>query len=254
MFATQRSDGRSLRRGQEFREVMQQVSRFALAWIAFLVSAVSSVSASEAEPVAELRAMHANLVKAPELDFVTRFQGTNATVGQSYSGQAHFIVRQPNLLRVTATTSKGRFVIVSDGKVLTIHQPAKRQFRQMQARDSIVGNLYLVAGLIGVEIRMVDFFWTVDYLAARLGYGEVKAGTAKRFGDKTCDGYTLARDQDRWQVWIDRSPQRWPCHLVSKRVDGNAALTQTNAFTWQVAPAIAGGTFSFVAPEGHRGN
>ena len=198
--------------------------------------------------------MHANLVKASELDFVTRFQGTNSTLGQSYSGKAHFIVRQPNRLRVTATTSKGKFVIVSDGKVLTIHQPAKRQFRQMQARDSIVGNLYLVAGLIGVEIRMIDFFWTVDYLAARLGYGEVKPGSARKFGEKTCDGYTLARDQDRWQIWIDRSPQRWPCHLVSQRVDGNAALTQTNAFTWQVAPKISDRTFKFVAPKGHRGN
>lgn len=230
---------------------MQHVARTAMIWLAAIVSMTFSAKADEPRAVKELRAMHANLIDAGELDFVTRFEGTNATLGKSYRGQARFMVRKPNLLRVTATTSRGSFVIVSNGKVLTIHQPKKRRYRQMPARDSIVGNLYLVAGLIGFEIRMIDFFWTVDYLAARLDYGEVKAGKSRKFGEKDCDGYALARDQDRWEVWIDRSPQRWPCHLVSRRVDGNSALTQTNAFTWQLSPALSPGSFEFEAPKGH---
>jgi outer membrane lipoprotein-sorting protein len=96
--------------------------------------------------------MHANLVKARGLDFLTRFQGSNVTLGTSYRGTARFIVRPPNLLRLTATTSKGSFVIVSDGKVLTIHEPARRCYSQMPTRDSIVGNLYLVAALVGVAL------------------------------------------------------------------------------------------------------
>jgi hypothetical protein len=110
----------------------------------------------------------------------------------------------------------------------------------------------LVAGLVGVQIRMVDFFWTVDYLAAGAGYGEVTKRGAKKFGAKMCDGYGVARDQDKWDIWVDRSAERWPCHLISKRIDGSAGLIQTNTFTWQLALKISASTFKFVPPKGHQ--
>jgi hypothetical protein len=233
---------------------MQKAFRTFIILLFILFSGVQSVYASDPDPEAvnALRTMHANLAKAAGLDFVTRFQGSDATLGTSYRGKVHYIVRQPNLLRLTATTSKGSFVIVSDGKVLTIHQPARRLYHQMPAKDSIVGNLYLVAGLIGVEIRMIDFFWTVDYLAGDLGYGLATRSGTKKFGGKVCDGYRVTRDQDRWDIWVDRSAERWPCHLISKRTDGNAALSQTNTFTWQLAPKISESTFEFVPPKGHQ--
>ena len=233
---------------------MQKKFRIFITLLSLLFWGAQSVYASDPDPEAmkALRAMHANLVKARGLDFETRFQGSDATLRTSDRGTARFIVRQPNLLRITATTSKGSFVIVSDGKALTIHEPAKRRYRQIPAKDSIVGNLYLVAGLVGVEIRMIDFFWTVDYLAGDLGYGLVTQNGAKKFGAKVCDGYRVARDQDRWDIWVDRSAERWPCHLISKRIDGNAALSQTNAFTWQLAPKISASTFKFAPPKGHK--
>lgn len=88
-----------------------------ITFLAFLFWGGQSVQANDPDPgtVKALRAMHANLVAAREQELVTRYQASDATLGTSYRGTAHFIVRQPNLLRLSATTSKGSVVIVSDG-------------------------------------------------------------------------------------------------------------------------------------------
>jgi hypothetical protein len=199
-----------------------------------------------------LRTMNKELIAAKDLDLKTSFRITDPILGQSSNGNVHYILRQPNLMRVTAKTKNGQFVVVSDGKVLTLHEPDRRRYQQMPADDSIVGNLYLAAGLIGVEIRMVDFFWSVDYLATGGDYGRVSKLDQRSFRGKTCDGFKVERGEDAWSVWLDRSATRLPCHLISKRKDGSAFVTQTNTLTWKFAPETPESTFSFSAPKGHR--
>jgi hypothetical protein len=199
-----------------------------------------------------LRTMHKELIAAKDVDLKSNFRKTDPILGQASSGNVHYILRRPNLMRVTATTKKGQFVVVSDGKVLTVHEPRRRRYQQMPAEDSIVGNLYLVAGLVGLEIRLVDFFWSVDYLATGNDYGRVGKLDQQSFRGKTCDGFKVVRGEGAWSVWLDRSATRLPCHLISKRKDGSAFVTQTNTLTWKFAPETPESTFSFSAPKGHR--
>lgn len=197
-----------------------------------------------------LRKMHQYLIDADDLELTTKYNITDTATG-SQSGTVHYVLRKPNKLRVTAT-GKEKLVLVSDGKMMIIHEANKRRYRELEARDSIIENLYVAAGLVGVEVRMIDFFWSVDYLAEVGGNARLATLPARQVGGKTCSGFDIRYNDDNWNVWLSQGDIPLPCRLVSKRKDGSALLTQTNTLTWKTNPAITDATFRFVAPQGHK--
>mgnify|MGYP001820302227 CR=1 FL=1 len=199
-----------------------------------------------------LTAMHANLRAARELEFTTTFKIVDRVIGTSRSGTVKYQLRQPNLLRVTVNSGKRRLAVISDGKLLTIHQRNKRKYRQSPAKDSIVGSLYVAAGLVGVQPRMIDFFWSVDFLATLGCFPRITSTGPLKVGSKTCDGVRLVYNDDEWHVWLERSERRFPCRLVSKRKDGGAFTTQTNTFTWPEKRQIADSEFQFSPARGDK--
>lgn len=199
-----------------------------------------------------LKAMHANLKAARELEFTTTFKIVDRVIGTSRSGTVKYQLRQPNLLRVTVTSGKQNLVVVSDGQVLVIHKRNQRKYRESRAKDSIVGSLYTVAGLVGVQPRMIDFFWSVDYLATLGGFPKITSTGPRKIGSKTCDGVRLVYKEDEWNVWLERSERRFPCRLISRRKDGSAFTTQTNTFIWPKKRQIADSEFQFRPPRGHK--
>ena len=201
---------------------------------------------------AALRQMHNYIREAKELEFTTRFRAVDKVLGQNATGSVHDMVRQPNLLRVTAKLPSGTVVVVSDGTTLTIHEPNKRRYREFEAKDSAVGSLYIAAGLLGTQTRLIDFFWSIDYLSVDRTGGRIGTLDTKTFGSKTCDGFRVQRDLEFWDVWLERSSARLPCYVVSKTTDGSASMTQTNELTWKSNPQFKEDTFRFVAPSGHK--
>ena len=93
-----------------------------------------------------------------------------------------------------------RIAADKDGKTLTIHEPNRKRYEEMRAKDTIVGTIYLAAGNLGEQTGLVDFFWTVDYLAADGSSGRVGTLKPKTFGSKVCDGFTVERAQGEVDV------------------------------------------------------
>ncbi|MFY0614287.1 MAG: DUF2092 domain-containing protein [Hyphomicrobiaceae bacterium] len=199
-----------------------------------------------------LTAMHANLKAVRELEFTTTFKIVDRVIGTRRSGTVKYQLKQPNLLRVTVTSGKQHLTVVSDGELLTIHRRNTRKYSQSPARDSIVGSLYTAAGVVGVQPRIIDFFWSVDYLATLGGFPRITSTGPLKVGGKTCDGVRLVYKEDEWNVWLERSERRFPCRLVSKRKDGSAFTIQTNTFTWSEKRQIADSEFQFSPPRGHK--
>lgn len=223
-------------------------------------SVPSSVKKDVSDSKSALRRMHNHLIAAKDLEFTTKFSIVDKAMGRNQSGTVHYVLRKPNLLRVTATLGKKNLFLVSDGGTLIIHEANKGKYRRVPAADTIVGNLYLASGLLSIPVRMVDFFWSVDYLnflgsvddlADVSGVAKLTKLPAQTVGTKTCDGFNIQYSDDNWSVWLERSKIRLPCRLVSKRKDGSALTTQTNSFAWKANPTIKADAFLFVAPKGH---
>ncbi|MGI9409420.1 MAG: DUF2092 domain-containing protein [Hyphomicrobiaceae bacterium] len=196
--------------------------------------------------------MHSTFQKSDKLYFVTNFRVVDRAIGRTQNGLVRYQVKAPNLLRATATIDGKVVTVVSDGETLTIHEPQKRSYREHSARKSVVGNLYLASGLLGLQARLIDFLWSVEYLAVGGGTGWVSKLASRQFSGRTCDGFKVARGDDTWSVWLDRSDERRPCYVVSSRLDGSALVTQMNTLTWKPTKDISAGTFHFTAPKGHQ--
>ncbi|MGI9424243.1 MAG: DUF2092 domain-containing protein [Hyphomicrobiaceae bacterium] len=200
----------------------------------------------------KLRQMHESIRQSHDLEFNTSFRAVDEVLGQTRTGTVHYQIRQPRQLRVTAKVSKSTIVVVSDGTILTIHEPNKRRYREFEAKESILGSLYTAAGLLGAQVRLIDFFWSVDFLSIGGDRANVERLEAKSFDGRTCDGVRVERGNDVWDVWIERTSARRPCHLISRTKDGSALMTQTNTIRWTANPAFNAETFRFTAPAGHN--
>lgn len=199
-----------------------------------------------------LQQMHEHIRALNELEFRSAFKVVDKALGQNRTGTVHYQIRQPNLLRVTAKFSNKAIVVVSDGTKLFIHEPNRRRYRELDAKDSILGSLYTAAGLLGAQVRMIDFFWSVDYLAVGGESGVIGDLDARTFDKRPCDGFRVRRGEDVWSVWVERTPNRIPCHIISQTTDGSALSTQTNTIEWNSEPKFTADTFRFTPPAGHK--
>lgn len=199
-----------------------------------------------------LKRMHAYVKTSPDVDFSVAFTTTDRILGMSNRGTAQFSTRQPNMLRVKLTARGKVLLIVSDGKTLTIYNPDKKKFSSSPARDSIVGSLYTAAGLTGIPGRILDFFWTVDYLQTFGAANTPKKIEDLKVGDRTCQGIRVIRSDDRFDVWLEKSDPPLPCKLVTRRADGSSDQVETFVFTWNKTPAFGSDTFSFSPPAGAK--
>jgi hypothetical protein len=192
--------------------------------------------------------MHAYVTSAPEIEFETSFNVASELPGMDKRGTAHFVIRRPDRFRVEVSSGKGDYVFVSDGATFTLYRPKERIFARIPARDSILGTMYVAAGLLNIQTRLLDFLWTVDY-------GEnvkVTAGALEAVGGRQCRRFDVDRFEDDFEVWLEPEGTPLPCRLISRRTDGNARTVQTNEFNWKPARAIAPETFVFSPPAGSR--
>ena len=82
----------------------------------------SKYQAAASTPEATLRRMHDYLISAKDIEVTSNFSSVDKALGTTASGSVHYILRKPNLLRVTANLKRGKVVVFSDGELLNTSQ------------------------------------------------------------------------------------------------------------------------------------
>src|SRR5262245_3881389 len=78
-------------------------------------------------------------------DFETSCNSRSRT--RQVNGSVHFLLQQPNLFRIDASTGRVSYTLVSDGQVMTIYNPGLKKYVELGAPDSASGGLGLITGL-----------------------------------------------------------------------------------------------------------
>lgn len=237
---------------------MRILSGIAHSLLLFVVGAVPAFAEPDADqatrlkessPVTEpLKRMRDYFLNTPTIEFTTSFVNDTDMPGLSNRGTTHFIVRHPNSFRIEMKSSKGHYIFISDGQMLTVYRPDMQRFARTEARDSIVGTIYLVAGLFSTQARLIDFLWTVDYGRDV----DVTAFGTESVGDKKCARYRVSRFEDNWDAWLDQSDASLPCRVRSTGRDANDRSVQTYDFRWVTEPKVSSDVFDFTPPAGTR--
>jgi hypothetical protein len=214
-----------------------------------VVGASQDVSRDAVDARAVLGRMREYFRNTADLEFETTFSIFGGS--RRERGRTLYRIRQPNFFHVDVVSGNKTYTFVSDGKALTIYRQKERKFAQMPARDSVVGTMYAAIGVLAIQARVLDFFWTVDY-ANMSGEVKVAAIEAAIVGNRKCNGLSVERFEDRWEVWLEASGAPLPCKLVSRRKDGSSMTVQSNEFTWTTNPKFAPGTFEFLPPQGSK--
>ncbi len=232
------------------------VSRLLIGCLAILMSAGpshSQTSVPSADAASEAQAAVARMgnfiSNQAELEFETQFSVASDPPVSAARGKARFAIRQPNQFRVEANWNERRYVFVSDGTVLTIHNVGRRKYAQAPVQSSIIGTMNRAAGLMVFQARMLDFLLTTEYSLGR--DAKVSAtGRSMTVNGEKCDSYTVERYDDRWEVWIASKGDPLPCRLVTRNTEGPSIITQTNEFNWKAKPSLAPDIFEFSPPAG----
>lgn len=202
--------------------------------------------------VAALSQMHAHLRDSQDLKFSASFAISDAAVGNNTSGTMSFAIRKPNLFRVEVKAKGQNTIFVSDGTNLTIYKPALRKYTVVPARDTVLGTMYSAVGLMNLPGRILDFFWTVDYLETIKEDVRTAKIADAQIGGRKCLGLRAVRMEDRFDIWMEQSAPHLPCKLISRRTDGGADTIYTNVFTWSASPAFEPTFFQFSPPAGAK--
>lgn len=209
-------------------------------------------AATEDETKNALIKMHTWLRDSQALDFETSFKVTNPVLGFNARGTAKYEILKPNRFRVSLRDNGDRYLFVSDGTTLTIYRPDTKKYAQMEAQDTIVGTMYKAIGALTLQARMVEFFWTVDYLVSTGEDVQVKAQGFETIGGKRCRRTIVKRFEEEWDVWVEDGGVPYVCRLVSRTTGQGAFTTQSNDFTWTAQPSFNSDHFAFTPPKNAR--
>ena len=205
----------------------------------------------DSETARMLRTMHGYL-KANDLAFRSQFSTNDKVLGGSRSGVAEFSVRGPNLFRVNINAGGRSELFVSDGKALWVYRSASRKFVKFAAKDSVLGTMYAATGLMFMPTRILDAFWTVDYLETVDEDVRIEPLSDAQVSGRNCRGVRVVRFEDTFDFWLDPAAPHLPCKLVSRRSDGSSEAVTTHVFTWNTKPDFPAATFQFSPPKGAR--
>lgn len=186
--------------------------------------------------------------ESQELDFKTTFHLENAVQGQKVNGTAHYQIKRPASFRVEVHSNKEHSVFVSDGKSLTIYEPAHHRYALLEADDSIMATMFKAIGILTLQARMVEFFWTVDYLARVDEDVRIERHGTNEIGGKSCRKFAVKRFEEEWTVWIQEDGNPVLCRLISRKTDQSAFTVQTNDFSWSDGVELNSALFVFEVP------
>lgn len=195
-----------------------------------------------------LLAMHTWVKNTDALDLKTSYAISDPVLGLSSRGTVHFRIQRPGSFRVDVVSGGKREVFISDGELFTIYRPQKNIYAQLEADDTILGTMFKAIGGLTLQAKLIEFFWTVDYLSVGAEDIKVTAGGSIEIRGTACRKYEVARGAEGWDVWIAQGEAPFPCRLISRTTDQSASTAQTNELSWTLKPAFSAETFVFKPP------
>jgi hypothetical protein len=188
-------------------------------------------------------------------DFETSFNSRSRT--RQVNGSVHFLLQQPNLFRVDASTGRVSYTLVSNGQVMTIYNPRLKKYVELAAPDSASHGLGLITGLSSVQSQLLRLVSVIQDVARGSERFAVTADGASKVGEHQCNRFTIVeqteagRYSERWDVWLRQSDEPLPCKFTVKSSDGSSDDVQTSSFTWKT-PKFSEDSFVFLPPTGAK--
>ncbi len=204
------------------------------------------------EPAATFGRLRDYLVSKP-LDFQTTFVAHSDTLG-TLRGSLHFLVQRPNLFRIESSSGHGSYVVISDGKVMTIYKPKDEKYAQLPAPGSARQGLGLVTGLMAMESQTLVLLGVIEDIAAGGKGFQATRGNTEAIGGRPCDSFSIVEATEefttKWKVWLEKSDVPLVCKFVTGSTESLADAMQTNEFTWKQEPVFPPDAFVFTPPKG----
>lgn len=188
-------------------------------------------------------------------DFETSFNSQSRT--RQVNGSVHFLLQQPNLFRIEASTGRVSYTLVSDGQVMTIYNPRLKKYVELPAPASASHGLALITGLSSVQSQLLRLVSVIQDVAGGSERFAVTAQGASKIGNQQCDRFTIVeqteaeRYSERWEVWLRQADEPLPCKFTVKSSDGSSDDVQTSSFKWKT-PKFSEESFVFLPPVGAK--
>jgi len=212
----------------------------------------SQVTAASGEPAAVFGRLRDYLVSKP-LDFQTTFTAHSDTLG-TLRGALHFLVQRPNLFRIESSSGHASYVVISDGKVMTIYKPKDQKYAQVPAPSTPREGLGLVTGLMAMESQTLVLLGVIEDIADGGKGLQVTAGGTEAISGRQCDGFTIVETMEvvttKWKVWLEKSDVPLVCKFVTGSTESLAHAMQTNEFSWKQSPVFPPDAIAFTPPNG----
>jgi outer membrane lipoprotein-sorting protein len=212
----------------------------------------SQQTASSGEPAAVFSRLRDYLVSNP-LDFQTTFTARSDTLG-TLQGTLHFLVQRPNLFRIESSSGHGSYVVISDGKVMTIYKPRDQKYAQVPAPSTPREGLGLVTGLMAMESQTLVLLGVIEDVAEGGNGVQVTVGDTETISGRQCEGFTIVETTEvvttKWRVWLEKSDVPLVCKFVTGSTESLADAMQTNEFNWKQNPSFPLDAFVFTPPKG----
>jgi len=224
---------------------------------------IASISASEAEPAtpngdAAPQAMFQrlkNVANNSALDFQTSFALISKT--RPGRGAVHFQIRRPNLFHIDGTAGRSKYVLVSDGKSMTIYNPSDRRYTEVDAPASAAEGMALLTGLASTQSQVLALVRMIADVASGASGIEVASAGSDMIGERQCKHFIIIQNADswwpeRWEVWLEDKDTPLPCKFKVTTSDSLTRDVQTNHITWKADPIFSDDTFRFTPPKGSK--
>jgi len=176
------------------------------------------------------------------------------TTGQKlqFAGSADYLVQTPNRMRADVRTDRRERRFIYDGKTVTMYAPRMQYYGTIAAPGTLGEVLVVAEQKYDIALPLADLFlWGTD----KSGIDDIKEaayiGPAKVAG-KACDHYAFRQEGVDWQLWIQPGARPLPCKIVITTTAEPAQPQYAALLTWNTAPKVDTGAFSFVPPKGTR--
>ena len=164
---------------------------------------------------------------------------------------ASVIISRPNKLRAERQGELLDQVFYYDGKTLTLYNPSDRVYGTEPAPATIEEMLRYASDSLGLIIPAADLVYHDAFPLLMQGVTSAMVVGKAVIDGVVCDHLAFSRPDVDFQVWVADGDQPRPCKYVVTDKSTPALISISTVMSdWNVAPAAADSSFTFVPPEG----
>jgi hypothetical protein len=162
---------------------------------------------------------------------------------------ASVIISRPNKLRAERKGELLDQVFYYNGKTLTLYNPSGEVFATEPAPASIEEMLDYTRDSLGLIVPAADLIYRNAYPLLMQGVTSAIVVGKTVIDGMVCDHLAFSRPDVDFQVWVAEGAQPLPCKYVVTDTSTPALISISTVMSdWNVAPAAADASFSFVPP------